>query len=64
MGYMLTSQSKKKVSGEYSMNQNLTIDSVDVPKSAKPKCSMKSTKSGHKKADSLSSVSFSRPKIS
>lgn len=48
MSYILSSNSKMKESGEYSINQNLTIDSVDIPNAAKQ----------------FSSITYSKPKIS
>lgn len=54
---MHSSKGKKKESGEYSLNQNLTLDSVDVPKGIKQKTGGKMKRIGHKKAESISSVS-------
>ena len=64
MNYMQCSKEKKKESGEYSLNHNLTIDSVEIPKSSKQKGNCKMKKAGHKKSESISSVSWIKPRIS
>lgn len=64
LSYIQSNNTKKKESGEYSIKQNNTLDSVEISKTAKQRCSVKSKKGLHKKADSLCSVSFQKPKIS
>lgn len=61
---MLGSKNHPKCSGEYSIKNTFTIDPADIPRSTKLRGSKKSKKGLHKKAESISSVSFSKPKIS
>lgn len=60
MSYMLSSNSKTKNSGEYAVNQNLTLD----PTSVLPIAPSSTTKSSHQKSSSITHIPHSKPRIS